>query len=135
MAINLEHFYFGSPEGAKLSLAANSLDILNYSWRITATGLATSWEQLDDTTLRFKLRGGIKFHNGNAFTADDVVASIARITDPASGVQANASTIKDAVAVDKYTVDIRLVKKTGIALNELTGVMIISQPWLAAETH
>ena len=33
VAINLEHFAFGSPEGAKLSQAANSLDILNYSWR------------------------------------------------------------------------------------------------------
>jgi len=93
--------------------------------------LATSWEQLDDTTLRFKLREGVKFHNGNEFTADDVVASVARITDPASGVRANASTIKDAVAVDKHTVDIHLVKKTGIALNELTGVMIMSKPWLA----
>lgn len=33
VAINLEHFAFGCQEGAKLSLAANSLDILNYSWR------------------------------------------------------------------------------------------------------
>mgnify|MGYP004706136955 FL=1 len=33
VAMNLEHFSFGSPEGAKISQAANSLDILNYSWR------------------------------------------------------------------------------------------------------
>ena len=33
VAINLEHFAFGCPEGAKLSQAANTLDILNYSWR------------------------------------------------------------------------------------------------------
>lgn len=93
--------------------------------------LATSWQQTDDTTIRFKLREGVKFHNGNDFTADDVVASVARVTDPASGIRANASTIKDAVAVDKYTVDIHLVKKTGIALNELTGVMIMDKEWLA----
>ncbi|MGM1330620.1 ABC transporter substrate-binding protein, partial [Klebsiella michiganensis] len=40
--------------------------------------LATSWQQTDDTTIRFKLREGVKFHNGNDFTADDVVASVAR---------------------------------------------------------
>ncbi|HCA9958060.1 TPA: polysaccharide deacetylase family protein [Klebsiella quasipneumoniae subsp. quasipneumoniae] len=33
VAINLEHFAFGCPEGAKVSQVANSLDILNYSWR------------------------------------------------------------------------------------------------------
>lgn len=33
VAINLEHFAFGCQEGAKLSQAANQLDILNYSWR------------------------------------------------------------------------------------------------------
>jgi len=33
VAMNLEHFAFGCPEGAKLSQAANHPDILNYSWR------------------------------------------------------------------------------------------------------
>ncbi|MDI9221071.1 polysaccharide deacetylase [Pantoea sp. EA-12] len=33
VAMNLEHFSFGCPEGARLSQAANQLDILNYSWR------------------------------------------------------------------------------------------------------
>lgn len=33
VAMNLEHFSFGCSEGAKLSQAANNLDILNYSWR------------------------------------------------------------------------------------------------------
>jgi hypothetical protein len=33
VAINLEHFAFGCQEGARLSQAANRLDILNYSWR------------------------------------------------------------------------------------------------------
>lgn len=33
VAMNLEHFSFGCSEGAKISQVANSLDILNYSWR------------------------------------------------------------------------------------------------------
>ena len=37
--------------------------------------LAESWEALDATTWRFHLRHGVKFQEGQAFTADDVVFS------------------------------------------------------------
>ncbi|MBL8834676.1 MAG: ABC transporter substrate-binding protein [Alphaproteobacteria bacterium] len=54
-------------------------------------GLATSWRTIDDRTWEFELRQGVRFHNGAAFTADDVVASIARVrrmtTSPAPYVQ------------------------------------------------
>ncbi|WP_298719419.1 ABC transporter substrate-binding protein [uncultured Oceanisphaera sp.] len=92
--------------------------------------LATHWEQLDDTSLRFYLNKGIKFHNGNDFTADDVVASINRVTHPDSGIRGNASSLKDAVKVDDYTVDIRLNGKSPMALNELSGVLMMDREWL-----
>ncbi|MCI0593514.1 ABC transporter substrate-binding protein, partial [Chromohalobacter sp.] len=38
--------------------------------------LATSWEQIDDTTLQMKLRKGVEFHSGNAFTAKDVAWTV-----------------------------------------------------------
>lgn len=41
--------------------------------------LATSWELINDTTLEFKLREGVKFHNGEEFTAEDVQWSIDRM--------------------------------------------------------
>src|SRR6202030_1283912 len=40
--------------------------------------LAESWQRVNDTTWRVKLRSGVKFHDGTSFTADDVVFSYER---------------------------------------------------------
>ena len=44
--------------------------------------LAESWTQVNPTTWRFKLRPGVKFHDGTPFTADDVVFSFERARAP-----------------------------------------------------
>ena len=41
--------------------------------------LATSWKVIDETTWEFKLRAGVKFHDGSDFTAEDVKYTLARI--------------------------------------------------------
>ncbi|GAA5544022.1 MULTISPECIES: ABC transporter substrate-binding protein [Brucella] len=53
-------------------------------------GLATEWKRLDDKTIELKLRQGVKFHNGDELTAEDVVFSFSdeRLfagTEPAGG--------------------------------------------------
>ncbi|MFH8727560.1 ABC transporter substrate-binding protein [Streptomyces termitum] len=48
-------------------------------------GLATSWKQPDPRTLVYTLRSGVTFHDGGTMTADDVVASLKRQMDPATG--------------------------------------------------
>ncbi|RJG40380.1 ABC transporter substrate-binding protein [Mesorhizobium sp. DCY119] len=53
-------------------------------------GLATEWKRIDDKTVELKLRQGVKFHNGDELTADDVVFSFSpeRVfgsTQPAGG--------------------------------------------------
>ncbi|MFC0470343.1 glutathione ABC transporter substrate-binding protein [Halalkalibacter kiskunsagensis] len=45
-------------------------------------GLAESWEQVDELTLKFTLKEGIKFHDDSDFNAEVVKANIERITDP-----------------------------------------------------
>jgi len=41
-------------------------------------GLALSWKPLDDTTWEFKLRPGVKFHDGTPLTPEDIIFSIDR---------------------------------------------------------
>ncbi len=41
-------------------------------------GLATEWKRIDDQTVELKLRQGVKFHNGEEMTAEDVVFSFGR---------------------------------------------------------
>ncbi|MCF6459953.1 glutathione ABC transporter substrate-binding protein [Clostridium sp. Cult3] len=44
-------------------------------------GLAESWEQIDDRTWEFKLREGVKFHNGEELKASDVKFTLDRMKD------------------------------------------------------
>jgi peptide/nickel transport system substrate-binding protein len=44
--------------------------------------LATAWHQVDNRTLEFELRRGVKFHNGAEFGADDVVYTLNFVSNP-----------------------------------------------------
>jgi peptide/nickel transport system substrate-binding protein len=72
--------------------------------------LATSWEQPSSTTYIFHLRQGVKFSNGRAMVADDVVASFKRLIDPklASYWTQQVGPVKDVIAVDDKTVRFEL---------------------------
>ena len=67
--------------------------------------LATEWSNIDPTTWRFKLRQGVKFHDGTPFTADDVVFSVQRAIVPGSNVASQLSAVKEVDKVDDYTVN------------------------------
>lgn len=71
-------------------------------------GLAESWQAVDDTTWEFKLRQGVKFHNGEDFNARAVKFTLDRILDPAadSPTISYISTIKGVEVVDDFSVRI-----------------------------
>ena len=67
--------------GTQAEAAKHIFDTLVWSddnLQISA-GLAESWKPINETTWEFKLRKGVKFHDGSDFTAEDVKFSIERI--------------------------------------------------------
>jgi peptide/nickel transport system substrate-binding protein len=77
-------------------------------------GLAERWEIVDPLKWRFYLRKGVKFHNGEAFTADDVVFSLDRMRSPGSQIKTRAPADMKAVKVDDHTVDFVLASPNPI---------------------
>jgi peptide/nickel transport system substrate-binding protein len=94
--------------------------------------LATSWQIVAPDRWRFTLRQGVKFHNGNAFSADDVVASITRLTHPGARARGNLSNVTRAEKVDDFTVDFVLTGPYPLLLNDLSGIFIMNKAWLEA---
>jgi len=94
--------------------------------------LAESWENVSETVWRFHLRKGVKFHDGAEFTADDVLASLKRVSDPVSPLRGNLPAYKSSQKVDDYTVDIELSGPYPLLLNDLTNIHIFDAGWLKA---
>ncbi|WP_226781652.1 ABC transporter substrate-binding protein [Oceaniglobus trochenteri] len=93
--------------------------------------LATDWELIDDgKAWRFNLRKGVTFHNGAEFTADDVVASMKRVSDPKSPLRGNIPLYADVTKVDDYTVDIAVTSPSALFLNDMTNIFMFDADWL-----
>ncbi len=91
--------------------------------------LALSWTQINPTTMRFKLRDKVTFHDGSAFTADDVVFSITRAGEKTSNFAAYMQGIKEAKKVDNLTVDIITNGPVPTLLDQLTEIRIMNRAW------
>ena len=70
----------------------------------------------DGLTYTFKLRRGIKFHNGKEMTAEDVVASLKRLGQQANQGKVLWKQVSDLKAADPYTVELRLTERSPITV-------------------
>lgn len=120
--------------GPGYSMNAHAFEALAFR-RMTEDGsveiypvLAESWEYTDPTTLQFTLRQGVKFHNGEDFTADAVVFTINTIKD--GGFTTSLTTwtndIESVEAVDDYTVQIKTPTEIRGLVNSLVQLPIVA---------
>src|SRR5436190_3641399 len=93
--------------------------------------LATSWKSVNDTTWEFALRQGVKFHNGEPFTAQSVKATFEYMLDPATKSHYNTAAywkgVKEVQVVNDYTVRIVTERPMPNVLDQvsLTNLLIL----------
>jgi peptide/nickel transport system substrate-binding protein len=82
-------------------------------------GLAESWEYIDDNTIRFKLREGVRFHNGEIMTSEDVKFSLERARE--SGfISFMVEPIAEIEIVDELTVDLKVTAGSAPLISNLS---------------
>jgi peptide/nickel transport system substrate-binding protein len=88
--------------------------------------LAASWHMVDDTTIDFELRRGVTFHNGDPFTADDVVYTIETVlADPNVAVPSNFAWLAGAEKLDDAHVRVKLKRVFPAALEYIAMTLPI----------
>ncbi len=91
--------------------------------------LAESWEQLGAEGWRFKLRKDVTFHDGSAFTADDVLFSYERASSEESDVRSWFSPVKEVKVVDDHTIDFLTNAPNPLFPDSIANFMIMDRDW------
>jgi len=125
---SLDPYYSPGREG--LLLAFWSWDALLYRDPKTLEFkplLATAMRQVDDRTLEFDIRQGVRFHNGDTLTADDVEYTLNFVADPANHVfnQSAVAWIEHATKTGPNTVQVRARSVTPAAKEFLAQLPIL----------
>jgi len=92
-------------------------------------GLAESWETPEPTRWRFHLRHDVKFHNGDPFSADDVIFSADRVRATGSNFTSVIPPDAKFVKIDDYNVDVVLSSPNPILITQWDGWLIMDKKW------
>jgi peptide/nickel transport system substrate-binding protein len=98
-------------------------------------GLAESWKSVNELEWELKLRKGVKFHNGQSLTADDVIATFKRVPNVPNSPASFAFFVRPVVemkAVDPLTLRLKTDKPHPLLPNDMVAIMIL--PKSVAET-
>jgi len=93
-------------------------------------GLALSWRAVDPTTWEFKLRRGVKFHDGADFTAEDVIFSLERPATLAASPGPFTGFVKAIVAkkvIDPWTLQLKTAAPYAMLPHDLSSIFIVSK--------
>lgn len=94
--------------------------------------LAVSWETVSPTRWRFNLRRGVVFHNGNAFTADDMIFSWRRMLAEGSDHKARAALISNIIKIDDHTINVETPVPTPTLSREMVFMYVMDKEWSEA---
>ncbi len=95
-------------------------------------GLAERWEIVEPTKWRFHLRKGVKFHDGNEFTADDVLFSFERARAPTVTMRNKVDASAVLAKIDSHTVEMTTKQPNPILHAEFDTLYILSKKWAEA---
>jgi peptide/nickel transport system substrate-binding protein len=100
-------------------------------------GLASSWKPVDDRTWEFALRKNVKFHNGSAFTSEDVIASMERAANVPNSPSSFATFTKGKkfTVVDDFTIRVSTEKPNPFTPNDMSRISIIDSAFVKATTE
>ena len=121
------HFHNLGPNNAMSRHIFDRL-ILQNELQQLEPGLAVSWAPIDDLTWEFKLREGVKFHDGTDFTADDVVCTWDRAPDVPNSPSSFATYTKgkSVEKIDDYTIHFKSEAPYPLMANDVSTVAIVS---------
>jgi peptide/nickel transport system substrate-binding protein len=126
------HYHALSPNYAVAEMLFGALAEYDADGRLHP-GLAESWKPIASDTWEFKLRPGVKFHNGNTFTAEDVAFSIARpptVPNSPSSYAIYTRAVKGVEIVDPLTIRLKTDGPYPLLPTDLAQVSILDK-----ETH
>ena len=131
------HFHNLSPNNNVMEHLYDTLVNKDGNYRLRP-GLAESWRNVDDLTWEFRLRKGVRFHDGTEFTAADVVASLNRapnVPKSPSSFGIYTRQIAEVQVVDPYTLRVRTKTPYPLLPNDLSTIYIISAKHEKATTE
>ena len=99
--------------------------------------LAEKWEVSDDGDYTFHLRKGVKFHDGDELTSEDVIASFdkAKNPDSPSAFSNFFSGVESYEAPDDYTVVVKTKGAYPVLLNDLSYIYILKKENIEGKTE
>src|SRR5687768_6795841 len=112
-AYNVVHLLFRA-------LARRDSTLSNYT-----PDLLQSWEQTDSATVLLRVRPGLRWHDGQPVTAEDIVFTIQRQQDSATASPraADVGAVESVRAVDSMTAEVKLNRTGPSTLNALLEVV------------
>uniref|UniRef100_UPI003A8D65E4 ABC transporter substrate-binding protein n=1 Tax=Marinobacter sp. TaxID=50741 RepID=UPI003A8D65E4 len=96
--------------------------------------LAESWERIDENTMRFTLRKGVKFHSGNELTTADVQFTFDRLKQ-SQDFKAIFKPFSGIKVIDDYTFELMTSEPYPLLLNTATYIFPLDSEFYSGETE